>query len=70
MSYSNLIRWSGMSLLIAGIANILFWLLVIPIGTFVGAAASLGPLWLPSQVLHTLAALQGAAKNSKPRLLR
>lgn len=57
MSYSNLIRWSGLSMLVAGIANAIFWLLVIPIGTFVGAAASLNPLWAPSQFLHTLAAL-------------
>jgi hypothetical protein len=57
MSYSNLIRWSGLSLLVAGVANAIFWLLVIPLGTFVGAAASLNPLWMPSQFLHTLAAL-------------
>jgi hypothetical protein len=37
MSNANLTRWSGLSLLLAGIANILFWLLVIPIGTFAGA---------------------------------
>jgi hypothetical protein len=53
---SSLIRWGGLSLLVAGIANALFWLLVIPIGTFAGAAASLSPLWVPSQLLHTLAA--------------
>ena len=57
MSNSNLMRASGLSLLVAGVANALFWLLVIPIGTFVGAAASLHPLWMPSQLLHTLAAL-------------
>jgi hypothetical protein len=57
MSYSNLIRWSGLSLLVAGIANAIFWLLVLPIGTFAGVAASLNPLWVPSQFLHTLAAL-------------
>jgi hypothetical protein len=57
LSYLNLIRWSGLSLLVAGLANALFWLLVIPLGTFVGAAASLHPLWIPSQFLHTLAAL-------------
>lgn len=44
-------------MLAAGIANALFWLLVIPIGTFAGAAASLNPLWAPSQLLHTLAAM-------------
>ena len=53
---SSLIRWGGVSLLVAGIANALFWLPVIPIGTFAGAAASLSPLWVPSQLLHTLAA--------------
>jgi len=57
MSDSSLIRWGGLSLLIAGIANVLFWLLVIPIGTFVGAAASQSSLWVPSQLLHTLAAM-------------
>lgn len=44
-------------MLVAGIANAIFWLLVIPIATFAGAAASLNPLWVPSQFLHTLAAL-------------
>jgi hypothetical protein len=53
---SSLMRWGGLSLLVAGIANALFWLLVVPIGTFAGAAASLSQLWVPSQLLHTLAA--------------
>ena len=57
MSTSNFIRSSGISLLIAGIANAIFWLLVIPIGTFGGAEASLNSLWLPSQFLHVLAAM-------------
>jgi len=57
MSNSNLVRWGGLSLLGAGISNALFWLMVIPIGTFVGAAASLHSLWMPSQLLHTLAAM-------------
>jgi multidrug transporter EmrE-like cation transporter len=57
MSNANLTRWSGLSLLLAGIANALFWLLVIPIGTFAGAGAVQNSLWLPSQFLHTLAAL-------------
>ena len=56
MSNSSLIRWGGLSLLVAGMANAIFWLLVIQIGTFAGAAASLDPLWVPSQLLHTLAA--------------
>jgi hypothetical protein len=41
----------------AGVVNAVFWLLVIPIGTFVGAEASLNPLWGPSQLLHILAAM-------------
>jgi hypothetical protein len=53
---SSLMRWGGLSLLVAGIANALFWLLVVPIGTFAGATASLSQLWVPSQLLHTLAA--------------
>ena len=57
MSNSSLIRWGGLSLLVAGIANVLFWLLVIPIGTFAGADAALNSLWVPSQLFHTLAAL-------------
>ena len=57
MSNANLTRWSGLSLLLAGIANALFWLLVIPIGTFAGAGAVQNSLWVPSQFLHTLAAL-------------
>jgi hypothetical protein len=56
MSNSSLIRWGGASLLIAGTANAIFWLLIIQIGTFAGATASLNPLWVPSQLLHTLAA--------------
>jgi multidrug transporter EmrE-like cation transporter len=59
MSNINLTRWSGLSLLLAGIANILFWLLVIPIGTFAGAEAVQNSFWLPSQSMHTLAALLG-----------
>jgi hypothetical protein len=57
MKSTSLTCWSGLSLLVAGIANAAFWLMVIPIGTFAGAQASLHVLWLPSQVLHVLAGL-------------
>ncbi len=57
MSNTNLMRLGGLSLFFAGIANVLFWLLVIPLGTFVGSAASLNPIWIPSQLIHTLAAM-------------
>jgi hypothetical protein len=61
MSDSSLIRRGGASLLTAGIANAIFWPLVIQIRTFAGATASLKPLWVPSQLLHTLAAMLGLA---------
>jgi hypothetical protein len=57
MTGTSLTRWSGLSLLAAGIANAAFWVMVIPIGTFAGAQASLHVLWLPSQLLHVVAGM-------------
>jgi len=57
MSNTNLMRLGGLSLLIAGIANAVFWLFVIPLGTFAGASAALNPIWIPAQFIHTLAAM-------------
>jgi hypothetical protein len=54
---SNLVRVGGWSLMAAGAANAVFWLMVIPIGTFAGAEAALHPLWNPAQWIHIFAAL-------------
>ncbi len=62
MSHSTLIRWSGLALIAGGIASIVFWLLVLPLGTFIGAEVVRHPLWIPSQVMHvvgTMLALLG-----------
>src|SRR5690349_13829939 len=56
---TKLVRWGGWSLVVAGIAQAMFWLLVIPIGGFVGEGAALSPLWVPSQIVHMLAAIFG-----------
>jgi hypothetical protein len=57
MRDGTLYRLSGLSLRIAGLCTALFWLLALPIGSFVGADATRHPLWIPSQLMHVAGAL-------------
>jgi hypothetical protein len=53
----TLFRLAGLSLRIGGFCTALFWILAIPIGSFVGAGAARHPLWIPSQLMHIVGAL-------------
>jgi hypothetical protein len=52
----TLYRLTGLSLRIGGFCTALFWILAVPIGSFVGADATRHPLWVPSQLMHVAGA--------------
>ena len=57
MRDGTLYRLAGLSLRIAGFCTALFWILAVPIGSFVGAGATRHPLWIPGQLMHVGGAL-------------
>ena len=50
-------RWTGISLIGAGIATALFWLMALPFESFAGPEVPLHPLFVPGQVFHILGAI-------------
>ncbi len=60
MNEQSLARATGGLMILSGAANVAFWILAWRIGSFVGAAAVLDPLWAPSQALHLTASILGA----------
>src|SRR3954470_5859357 len=57
MRDGTLYRLTRLSLRIGGFCMALFWILAVPIGSFVGADSTRHPLWIPSQVMHVAGAL-------------
>lgn len=57
MDSAKLFRYSGISLVGAGIGTAVFWLLAIPFESFAGPEVPLHPLFAPGQVFHILGAV-------------
>src|SRR3954470_13029974 len=57
MRDGTLYRLTRLSLRIGGFCMALFWILAVPIGSFVGADSTRHPLWIPSQLMHVAGAL-------------
>ena len=57
MQTTNDARWSGIALIGAGVGYALFWSLLLPLGTLVGAHVVHDPLWVPAQWIHVVGAL-------------
>lgn len=57
MTLKKFIRLSSFDLMAAGALTALFWLTAIPFETFAGAEVVRHPLYMPGQLLHTLASL-------------
>lgn len=56
MTETKFFRWTGSSLMGAGIAIAVFWLLALPFESFAGPEVPLHPLFVPGQVFHILGA--------------
>ena len=54
---SELIRWSGLALLLGGVCIALFVLVLYPVGGFFGAGPVHHPAWVPAHSLHFAGAL-------------
>jgi len=58
MSHDVMIpKLTGASAIAAAVTTAAFWLLTLPLKTFVGAEVVRSPLWMPSQALHVAGAL-------------
>jgi drug/metabolite transporter (DMT)-like permease len=54
---TELTRWSGLALMLGGVAMALFVLLLFPVGGFFGAQRAHHPLWVPAHTMHFISAL-------------